>query len=115
MMAHFSKLKAWSWRSLWRIIFLARPSCGLGWVPHLTLNHGSVFFGHWSGVLTQPDAHKHNVVAVIGRTRMHDSDYYREQAQYYRLLAASAESDAVKHEFLDLAAACEEAANDIDD
>jgi hypothetical protein len=25
---------------------------------------------------------------------MHDSDYYREQAQYYRLLAASAESDA---------------------
>jgi hypothetical protein len=46
---------------------------------------------------------------------MHDSDYYREQAQYYRLLAASAESDAVKDEFLDLAAACEEAANDIDD
>ncbi len=43
------------------------------------------------------------------------SDYYREQASHYRSLAASAENDAVKQELLESAAACEEAANDIDD
>jgi len=46
---------------------------------------------------------------------MHNSDYYREQASYYRLLAAGAESDAVKNEFLELAVACEETADSIDD
>jgi len=46
---------------------------------------------------------------------MHNSDYYREQAEYYRLLAASAESADAKQEYLDLAAVCEEAANNIDD
>ncbi len=46
---------------------------------------------------------------------MLDSDYYREQASYYRSLAASAENDAAKQEFLELAAACEEAADSIDD
>jgi hypothetical protein len=46
---------------------------------------------------------------------MHNSDYYREQASYYRLLAASAENDATKNEFLELAAACEETADSIDD
>ncbi len=49
------------------------------------------------------------------RFRMLDSDYYREQASYYRSLAASAENDAAKQEFLELAAACEEAADSIDD
>ncbi len=46
---------------------------------------------------------------------MHNSDFYREQAEYYRLLAASAETAAIKHEYLELAAACDEAADDIDD
>jgi len=46
---------------------------------------------------------------------MHNSDYYREQAHYYRLLAASAENDSTKREFLELAAACEETADNIDD
>ncbi len=46
---------------------------------------------------------------------MHTSDYYREQAAYYRLLAASAENDAAKQEYLELAAACEETADVIDD
>jgi hypothetical protein len=44
---------------------------------------------------------------------MDDSDYYREQASYYRFLAASAESDDAKREFLELAAACEETVNNI--
>jgi hypothetical protein len=46
---------------------------------------------------------------------MHNSDYYREQAEYYRLLAASAETAITKHEYLELAAVCEEAADQIDD
>jgi hypothetical protein len=46
---------------------------------------------------------------------MDSSDYYREQAEYYRLLAGSAESDADRHELLELAITCEEAADNIDD
>ena len=46
---------------------------------------------------------------------MHNADYYRDQADYFRLLAASAENDADKNEFLELAAACEEAADGIDE
>ena len=37
---------------------------------------------------------------------MHNSDYYRERADYYRLLAAAAENAAGKQECLQLAAAC---------
>ena len=40
---------------------------------------------------------------------MHNSDYYREQADHYRQLAASADDPAAKQEFLELAAACEQA------
>jgi hypothetical protein len=46
---------------------------------------------------------------------MHNSDYYREQADYYRLLAAAAENAAAKQDFLELAATCEEVADEIDD
>ncbi len=46
---------------------------------------------------------------------MHNSDYYREQANHYRQLAASSQDAAAKQEFLELAAACEEAADGIDD
>jgi hypothetical protein len=46
---------------------------------------------------------------------MHNSDYYREQADHYRKLAASADDPAAKREFLELAEACEEAADKIDD
>jgi hypothetical protein len=46
---------------------------------------------------------------------MHNSDYYREQAVYYRQLAAAAETPAAKQEFLELAEACEEAADRMDD
>jgi len=49
------------------------------------------------------------------RFRMHNSDYYREQAEHYRQLAASADDPAAKQEFLELAAACEEAADKMDD
>jgi hypothetical protein len=47
--------------------------------------------------------------------RMHNSDYYREQAAKYRELAEGAKDAAAKQEFLELAAACEEAADKIDD
>ena len=50
-----------------------------------------------------------------GKRRMHNSDYYREQAAKYRELADSATDAAAKQEFLELAAACEEAADQIDD
>ena len=50
-----------------------------------------------------------------GKFRMHNSDYYREQAEKYRELAEGAKDAAAKQEFLELAAACEEAADKIDD
>jgi len=46
---------------------------------------------------------------------MHISDYYREQAEHYRQLAESVDHPAAKQEFLELAAACEEAADKMDD
>ena len=46
---------------------------------------------------------------------MHNSDYYREQAEQYRQLAASVDDPAAKQEFVELAAACEEAADKMDD
>ena len=46
---------------------------------------------------------------------MHYSDYLREQAAKYRQLAETAEDAFVKQEFLELAAVCEEVANNIDD
>jgi len=46
---------------------------------------------------------------------MHNSDYYREQAEYYRQLAQSVDDPAAKQEFLELAVACEEAADKMDD
>jgi hypothetical protein len=46
---------------------------------------------------------------------MHNSDYYREQAQHYRRLAAEAGSPAARQEFLELAEACEDAADKMDD
>jgi uncharacterized protein Yka (UPF0111/DUF47 family) len=46
---------------------------------------------------------------------MHNSDYYREQATQYRALAESAIDPVARQEFLELAAACEEAADKMDD
>ncbi len=46
---------------------------------------------------------------------MHNSDYYREQAAHYRELAERTTEAAAKKEFLELAAACEEAADKMDD
>jgi hypothetical protein len=46
---------------------------------------------------------------------MHNSDYYREEAQRYRQLAGAAQDAAARQEYLELAAACEEAADKMDD
>ena len=46
---------------------------------------------------------------------MHNSDYLREQAEQYRQLAATTVGPDEKQEFLELAATCEEVANQIDD
>jgi hypothetical protein len=46
---------------------------------------------------------------------MHYSDYLREQAAHYRALAETAADPAVKAEFLELAATCDEVADKIDD
>jgi hypothetical protein len=45
----------------------------------------------------------------------HNSDYYREQAAKYRELAEKAQEAAAKQEYLELAVACEEVADKIDD
>jgi hypothetical protein len=50
-----------------------------------------------------------------GKRCMHNSDYYREEAVKYRKLAEGEKDAAAKQEFLELAAACEEAADKIDD
>jgi hypothetical protein len=42
-------------------------------------------------------------------------DYLRDEAAKYRQLAETAEDPLVKQELLDLAAVCEEVANNIDD
>jgi hypothetical protein len=46
---------------------------------------------------------------------MHNSDYYREEAVKYRELAEMAKDAAMKQELLELAAACEGIADNIDD
>ena len=46
---------------------------------------------------------------------MHNSDYYREQAARYRELAEAALDPAARQEFLELAVACEDAADKMDD
>ena len=43
------------------------------------------------------------------------TDYLRDQATKYRQLAETAEDLSVKEELLDLAAICEETANNIED
>src|SRR5450756_1969054 len=50
-----------------------------------------------------------------GGCQMHYSDYLREQAAEYRRLAEEAEDPAIKEDFFDSAAICEEVANNIDD
>ena len=46
---------------------------------------------------------------------MHNSDYLREQAAKYRLLAEKAEDPLEKQDLLELAEVCEEVADRIDD
>ena len=43
------------------------------------------------------------------------SDYLRDEAAKYRRLAETADDPLVKQEFLDLAAVCEEVADNIED
>ena len=47
--------------------------------------------------------------------RNHNSDYYREEAGRYKKLAEMATDPARKKEFLELAEACEDIADSIDD
>jgi len=42
-------------------------------------------------------------------------DYFRQHAAIYRQLAENAEDAFIKQDLLDLAAVCEEVANDIED
>jgi hypothetical protein len=42
-------------------------------------------------------------------------DYLRDQAESYRCRAQTAEDSLLEQEFLDLAATCEEVANEIED
>jgi hypothetical protein len=46
---------------------------------------------------------------------MHNSDFYREEAARYRELAEAAKDEATKQELLELAAACDGIADNIDD
>jgi hypothetical protein len=57
----------------------------------------------------------HAVRNTVEHRRMHNSDYYREEAAKYRELADMAKDVAMKQELLDLAVACEGIADNIDD
>ncbi len=47
--------------------------------------------------------------------RNHNSDFYREEAARYKKLAEAAADPVLKQEYLELAEACEEIADSIDD
>ena len=47
--------------------------------------------------------------------QQHNSDYYREQATKYRELADKTPDAAARKEYLELAAACDDAADRLDD
>lgn len=47
--------------------------------------------------------------------RNHNSDYYRDEAARYKQLAEAATDPVKKQEFLELAEACEDVADSIDD
>jgi len=49
------------------------------------------------------------------RRSMDWDDYFRQQAAMYRQLAKKTEDAFIKRELLDLAAVCEEVANNIED
>jgi hypothetical protein len=51
----------------------------------------------------------------MGHHSMHGSDYLRDEAAKYRQLAEAAQELAAKQEFLELAAVCDEVANEMDD
>jgi hypothetical protein len=52
---------------------------------------------------------------ILGHGRMNESDYLREEATKYRQLADAAEEMVAREEFLELAAVCDEVANEMDD
>jgi hypothetical protein len=56
----------------------------------------------------------HNSSQEVGG-QMHISDYYREEASKYRLLAEATNDAVTMKEFLELAEACEAVADEIDD
>jgi hypothetical protein len=47
--------------------------------------------------------------------QQHHSDYYRDEAAKFRALAENAEDAAARKEYLELAAACDDAADRLDD
>jgi hypothetical protein len=47
--------------------------------------------------------------------QQHNSDYYRDQGTKYRELAEKAPDAAARREYLELAAACDDAADRLDD
>jgi hypothetical protein len=51
----------------------------------------------------------------MGHHSMHGSDYLRDEAAKYRQFAEAAQELAAKQEFLELAAVCDEVANEMDD
>lgn len=53
--------------------------------------------------------------AIARHNCMHSSDYYREEAARYRQLAEAATDADAKKELLEMAVACEEIADSIDD
>ena len=54
-------------------------------------------------------------MALRGTMKMDWDDYFRQQAAMYRQLAEKTEDVFIKQELLDLAAVCEEVANNIED
>ena len=69
----------------------------------------------WLAVPGQPIIRLASRSNMSRKARMDWADYLRDQAAKYRQLAETAEDLSVKQELRDLAAICQEAANNIED
>ena len=62
-----------------------------------------------------PDSRIFQVKITTEEANLDWADYLRDEAAKFRQLAETAEDPSIKQELLDLAAVCEEVANNIED
>jgi methionine synthase II (cobalamin-independent) len=70
---------------------------------------------HWPGMVPGPVTLGVRERSCEARRSMDWDDYLRQQAAMYRQLAEKTEDAFIKQELIELAAVCEEVANNIED